>query len=62
MAKLCEICARKAVIGNTRSHSNIATKRSMSLNLQTKKIGNKRLTICTSCLKTLKKLKKQTTI
>lgn len=62
MAKVCEICNKKAVVGNSRSHSNIATKRRMSINLQSKKIGHKRITLCTSCLKTLNKLKKKTTI
>lgn len=62
MAKYCEICTRKAVTGNARSHSNISTKRKMSLNLQTKRIGQRKFTICTSCIRTLKKLKKKTTI
>lgn len=62
MAKICEICNRKAMIGNARSKSRIATKRKMGVNLQSKKIGNKKVTVCTSCLKTLNKLKKKTTI
>jgi large subunit ribosomal protein L28 len=62
MAKVCEICNKKAVTGNSRSHSNIANKRKMSLNLQSKKIGQRKITLCTSCLKTLNKLKKKTTI
>lgn len=62
MAKICQICNRRAVVGNSRSHSNIASRRSMSINLQRKKIGTERLIVCTSCIKTLNKLKKQTTI
>jgi ribosomal protein L28 len=62
MAKVCEICDKRALAGNKRSHSNTSTKRKMGINLQSKKIGNKKVTICTSCLKTLKKLKKQTTV
>ncbi len=59
MAKMCEICERKAVVGNSRSHSNIASKRTMSINLQSKKIDGKKLSICTSCLKTINKQKTQ---
>lgn len=62
MARMCEICQRKAVIGNSRSKSNIATKRRMSLNLQTKKIDGKRMVICTSCLKSIVKTKKKQTV
>ncbi|MCB9802485.1 50S ribosomal protein L28 [Candidatus Nomurabacteria bacterium] len=57
MARICEICQRKAVVGNSRSHSNIASKRTMSINLQSKKIGNERMTICTSCIKSINKEK-----
>ena len=62
MAKVCEICERKAVSGNSRSHSNIASKRLMNLNLQSKKIQGKKITVCTSCLKTSKKIQKDKTI
>lgn len=54
MAKVCSICQRKAVVGNSRSHSNIASKRRMSINLQTKKVNGHRITVCTSCIKTFK--------
>lgn len=59
MSKVCEICTKKAMVGNARSKSCIATKRKMGVNLQSKKIGNKKITICTSCIKTLKKLAKR---
>lgn len=62
MAKACDICNRGKVTGNQRSHSNIASKRTMKINLQSKKIGGARMTVCTSCLKTLNKLKKNQTI
>ena len=62
MAKVCEICNRGKVTGNSRSHSNIASKRTMKLNLQSKKIGNSRMVVCTSCLKTLNKLRKNQTV
>lgn len=54
MAKVCSICQRKAVVGNSRSHSNIASKRRMHINLQSKKVDGRRITICTSCLKAFK--------
>jgi len=62
MAKICEICDRKAMTGNYRSHSKIANKRKMKINLQSKKIDGVRKTVCTSCLKTINKVQKQTTI
>lgn len=51
MAKICTICQRKAVSGNSRSHSNIATKRRMSINLQYKTIDGKKIMVCTSCIR-----------
>ncbi|PLX25707.1 50S ribosomal protein L28 [Candidatus Parcubacteria bacterium] len=62
MAKVCEICQKKALVGNIRSHSNIASKRKMKVNLQTKRIGRKKIVACTSCLKTIKKLQKTKTV
>ncbi len=59
---MCDICKRRKATGNIRSHSNIASKRTMKLNLQSKKIGDVKLTVCTSCLKTLNKLRKKQTI
>jgi len=55
MAKICSICERKAVTGHSRSHSNIATKRLMSINLQFKKIDGQRKMVCTSCLRSINK-------
>lgn len=56
MAKVCDICDKKALSGNQRSHSNIASKRKMGVNLQSKKIAGKKMTVCTSCIKTYNKL------
>ena len=53
----CDICGREPLKGNWKSHSNIKTIRRQKLNLQTKKINGKRMTVCTSCLKTLAKKK-----
>lgn len=55
MARVCKKCGRGTVSGVSRSHSNIATKRRLYINLQTKKIDGHRTKICTRCLKTLAK-------
>ena len=55
MARICENCGRGTTSGVSRSHSNIATKRRLYINLQSKKINGKRIKICTNCLKTLAK-------
>jgi large subunit ribosomal protein L28 len=59
MSKMCEICERKAVVGNSRSHSNIASKRTMSINLQSKKVAGKKMSVCTSCIKSINKQNSQ---
>lgn len=53
MARICDRCGRGSNRGNSRSHSNIATKREQFANLQSKRIGGKKTTVCTRCLKTL---------
>lgn len=53
----CQICNKKNQTGNRRSHSNIATKRKFKVNIQTKKIDGEKKKICTSCLKTINKVK-----
>ena len=55
MSKVCDVCGRGARSGNSRSHSNIATRRKFSINLQSKKIGGKKTKICTGCIKTQSK-------
>ncbi|MFA6215042.1 MAG: 50S ribosomal protein L28 [Patescibacteria group bacterium] len=55
--KTCDICGRQPLKANWISHSNIKTIRRQKLNLQAKKIDGKKMTICTSCLKTLSKKK-----
>lgn len=41
--------------GNSRSHSNIATKRKFAINLQTKTIDGKRVRLSAKAIKTLAK-------
>ncbi len=55
MSRRCEACGRKALTGNNRSHALNATKRKQHINLQNKKVGDKKIKICTSCIKTLAK-------
>ncbi|HHE45908.1 MAG TPA: 50S ribosomal protein L28 [Candidatus Moranbacteria bacterium] len=55
MSRVCDICGRGPQTGNKVSHSQTKTRRKFNLNLQTKKINGKTVTICTRCLKTLSK-------
>jgi large subunit ribosomal protein L28 len=57
MSKVCDICGRGPQSGNSRSHSNIATRRKFDINLQVKKIGGVKKRICTKCIKTASKEK-----
>jgi len=57
MSRTCDICGRGTQTGNSRSHSNIATRRKFSINLQTKKIDGQRKKVCSSCIKTTSKPK-----
>ena len=57
MAQQCELCERSKAYGNSRSHSNIASKRNFGINTQYKKINGKRMRICANCIKTLKRKK-----
>ncbi|MFQ5794882.1 MAG: 50S ribosomal protein L28 [Candidatus Bipolaricaulia bacterium] len=55
MAQVCEICGKQPDFGQTRSHSNRATKRKRRPNIQRIKVwqdGRKvRVRVCTRCLK-----------
>lgn len=55
MSKFCQTCGRGPVSSQSRSHSNIATKRRHEINLQVRTIGGKRMRVCTRCIKTAKK-------
>lgn len=55
MSKFCERCERGPVSSQSRSHSNIATKRRNEINLQIKTVDGTRMRICTRCIKTMKK-------
>ncbi|MEK7211067.1 MAG: 50S ribosomal protein L28 [Patescibacteria group bacterium] len=55
MSRKCDFCGRKARSGNSRSHSNTATKRKFMINLQTKTVDGRSRLLCTNCIKTAKK-------
>ncbi|MEY4722944.1 MAG: Ribosomal family [Candidatus Parcubacteria bacterium] len=55
MARLCDRCDRGSNRGNSRSHSNIATKRQQFANLQSRRVGGVSMKLCTRCLKTMSK-------
>lgn len=61
MAKICEICGKKPLFGNNVSHAKNITKRRWNPNLQSVKAlvegKQKRLKVCTSCLKAGKVIK-----
>jgi len=52
----CSVCGKKAMSGNNRSHSNVATKRKFKINIQSKIINGKKIKICTGCIRTMNKV------
>ncbi|RKX25222.1 MAG: 50S ribosomal protein L28 [Candidatus Zixiibacteriota bacterium] len=61
MAKVCEICGKRPMFGNNVSHANNTTRRRFMPNLQRVRAlvdgKPKRVTVCTSCLKSGKVIK-----
>ncbi|MFC1756450.1 50S ribosomal protein L28 [Patescibacteria group bacterium] len=55
MSRVCDVCGRGPQSGNSRSHSNIATRRKFNINIQTKTIKGKKSNVCTKCIKTMSK-------
>ncbi len=59
MSRMCEICAKKPLVGHKVSHSNIKTKKRWLPNLQsivmTLNGTRKRVRACVSCIKTYTK-------
>lgn len=55
MAKTCELCGRGPVFGHRISHAHNVTNRRWNINLQTVRAivkgANKRIKVCTSCIK-----------
>ena len=61
MAKVCEICGKKPITGNSVSHAHNLTRRRWNPNLQRVRAivkgSPKRISVCTSCLKAGKVVK-----
>ncbi len=55
MSRICMISGKRALTINSRSHSNIATKRQQKVNLQMIKIGNQRLRVSARAARALKR-------
>ncbi|MEK7653249.1 MAG: 50S ribosomal protein L28 [Patescibacteria group bacterium] len=55
MSQTCSICGRGTATGFNVSHSKVKTKRKQKINLKSKKIGGRKIKICTNCLKTMSK-------
>ncbi|MDP3793152.1 MAG: 50S ribosomal protein L28 [Candidatus Uhrbacteria bacterium] len=56
MSRIDQLTGKKANFGNSRSHSNIATKRRQNVNLQTVTINGQRMRVSARTLKTIKKM------
>jgi len=61
MAKRCELCGKGPVVGRQHSHANNVSARRFEPNLQSVKAvingGNKRIRVCTRCLRSQKVVK-----
>ncbi len=55
MSRVCQVCGRGTRSSNSRSHSNIATKRKQYVNIQKKSVNGKTIKICAKCVKSSSK-------
>ena len=55
MSRICQMTGRKTASGNSRSHSNIATRRTFKINLQTKHVNGVKMRLSTKAIRTLAK-------
>ena len=58
MSRTCQVCGRGTRASQSRSHSNVATKRKQFINVQKKTIDGEKIKICAKCIKTIAKNKK----
>ena len=56
MSRIDQLTGKRANFGNSRSHSNIATRRRQNVNLQTIRLNGRKLRVSARTLRTLKKL------
>ncbi len=59
MSRIDALTGKGAKTVNSRSHSNIATKRRQHVNLQTIRLNGRRVRVAVSTLRTLRKLAKE---
>lgn len=59
MSRIDQLTGKRANVGNSRSHSNIATKRKQEVNLQTIRIGGVKVRVSARTIKTLKKFERE---
>ena len=52
MSRTCQVCGRGTRSSQSRSHSNIATKRTQKINVQNKNVDGQAVKVCAKCLKT----------
>lgn len=55
MSRTCQLTGRGTRTGNSRSHSNIASRRTFKVNIQTKRLGGVKLRLAAKTLRTLAK-------
>lgn len=59
MSRVCDICGRRKMAGNNRSHAENKSNRTFELNLQTTTVEvdgqPKKVCACTKCIKTARK-------
>jgi large subunit ribosomal protein L28 len=58
MSRTCQLTGRGTATGNSRSHSNIASRRTFKVNVQTKRVGGVKLRLSTKAIRTLAKTAK----
>lgn len=60
MGKSCDLCERSATRGATRSHSKRQTLKRQHINLQPRTVAGIKIKVCTSCLRTVRKIERET--
>lgn len=55
MSRTCEMTGRGTKTGNSRSHSNIATRRTFKINIQTKRVDGVKMKLSTKAIRTMAK-------
>jgi len=56
MSRIDALTGKTGKMGNSRSHSNIATRRKQNVNLQTIRLNGRRVRVAASTIRTLRKM------